>query len=74
MSQTSQDERVEIYEGWISFALHVIHRGFELAELPGAFTWKPTFQFILHESSGMGTSVVFRAQRVFGWPEGPTSK
>jgi hypothetical protein len=68
MKHVSQDERIEIYEGWIAFAMHVIHRGFELAEPPHSFAWKTTVRFILHENYGMGSAVVHTIDRSFSWP------
>jgi hypothetical protein len=41
MKHVSQDERAEIYEGWVALATSVIHRGLELAALPRNFVWKP---------------------------------
>lgn len=69
MNDISEEERVEIYEGWVSFGMSVIQRAIELAELPSNPAWKPTLKFILHENYGMGTSVVQSVNRPFIWPE-----
>jgi hypothetical protein len=68
MRDVLQEERTEIYEGWVAFATHVVQQGFELAELPDSFVWKPTLQFILHESYGMGGAVVHSTEKIFAWP------
>jgi hypothetical protein len=67
MDHVSKEERIEIYEGWVAFAMSVVQRAVELAELPPNFIWKPTLQFILHENYGMGASVVHTVERPFTW-------
>lgn len=69
MGDIPEEERIEIYEGWVSFGMSVIQRAIELAELPSNLAWKPTLQFILHENCGMGTAVVHRVNKPFIWPE-----
>src|SRR5262245_37617347 len=69
MNRISQRERAEIYEGWIAFAMEVIRKGLEQAELPLVFSWSPMLRFVLYQSEGMGGMVVHRAEAAFHWPE-----
>jgi hypothetical protein len=63
IKDVSQEERTEIYHGWVSFAVHVINRALVLAELPPSFVWQAPFQFVLHENHGMGSAVVQRINK-----------
>jgi hypothetical protein len=71
MKQTSQPERIEIYEGRIEFGMHISRRALNLAELPHDFVWTPKLQFVLHEECGMGGTIVHTEKRSFSWPENP---
>lgn len=69
MSQASQKERSEIYDGRIALAMDIVCQGLALADLPATFSWTPTMRFVLYESQGMGGAVVHRAETTFHWPE-----
>jgi len=59
----SQQDKAEIYQGWISCAMSLINRAFVLEELPRSFTWNGKVEFILHENYGMGSTVVQTSER-----------
>jgi hypothetical protein len=65
----SGDDRLEIYEGWVSLGMQIIRRAVEAADLSANFQWNPVVRFELFEGYGMGSSLVRTIERSFRWPE-----
>jgi hypothetical protein len=65
----SPAERIEIYEGWISFGTSVIRRGFELSDLSREISCRPEVKFVLYECGGMSAMILQTTVRSFAWPE-----
>src|SRR5882724_3358942 len=69
VSAVPAEERIEIYEGRIELATSTIRRAIEFAELPPTFKWTTTVRFLLLESYGMGSTLVYEAERTITWPD-----
>jgi hypothetical protein len=71
LASASENDRLEIYEGWIDVGRSIIEHALVAAELPSAFEWHPVLRFILSVSYGMGAAVVHRAEVPFQWKSNP---
>jgi hypothetical protein len=55
----------EIYEGWMNLAGEIMRSAFQEAHLGANFHWQPNVRYILYEGYGMGSSIQYKAERVF---------
>lgn len=69
MAGMPEEDRLEIYEGWVALGIHIIRSAAESADLPVTFQWNPVVRFDLFENYGMGSSLARTIERSFAWPE-----